>query len=681
MALTKVSYAMIQGAPVSVFDFLTEAQIANVEAGVVIDVIDAIDAAVAASRSVYFPPGVYGISRPIVLQRERMHLYGAGTVGPFNQTPPIGGFGGTTIEVMAGFTGTTLNGSTGSAAIWYQNPLGTWDDGFWIDGGVIENLTINCVNRGVEGIRLNRITQGQVLRNLVINDASVGIFGTHSGWLTEFDNVYIYQARIIGIRLFYAWNGCTFTNCTLYGGNTGTEVLLDIDSASYGNSWSGGAIEGGLVAVRLTEAQIAFHGTDFEAITYKFFEMRGLFSGSPPVLNFAAPTTTITGCTFVGVPSTAGIEMNGGVAEVHGNFFINNGAAPPPTVFCMHGVAAGDATVTGFEQQCIAESNNVARGWNNQLSTGIVFDRMTSILAGTTSVSKLQTGNTANRLPANTPYNAYLTGKSRAADAFGTAIATSPTFVTGWSARHLGDVETEVTDGLNAYVANHYNVATGLVTLEASDQGTGFTFGRAGVYANITDYRTVTTSYGALVDTINAGLRPLSDNTHRLGAASFRWSEVFAANGTINTSDIREKQQVRDLDAAELATAKQLKGMIKAFKWNEAVERKGDAARTHFGAMAQDVAAAFKANKLNPEQYGLFCKDVWHTLNGETVIVDEDGMASIIHHELDGEVVVCDEEGKLPEGAIQIVSKVQAEPHERLGLRYEQLLAFIIAAI
>jgi hypothetical protein len=46
-------------------------------------------------------------------------------------------------------------------------------------------------------------------------------------------------------------------------------------------------------------------------------------------------------------------------------------------------------------------------------------------------------------------------------------------------------------------------------------------------------------------------VRPGADNTQSLGAASYRWSVVYAGTGTINTSDEREKQQIANLDDAE----------------------------------------------------------------------------------------------------------------------------------
>jgi hypothetical protein len=57
---------------------------------------------------------------------------------------------------------------------------------------------------------------------------------------------------------------------------------------------------------------------------------------------------------------------------------------------------------------------------------------------------------------------------------------------------------------------------------------------------------------------------PGADNTWSNGFIGLRWSVIYAATGTINTSDIREKQQIRPLAEAELAVAKRLKSLIPA---------------------------------------------------------------------------------------------------------------------
>jgi hypothetical protein len=130
--------------------------------------------------------------------------------------------------------------------------------------------------------------------------------------------------------------------------------------------------------------------------------------------------------------------------------------------------------------------------------------------------------------------------------------------------------------------------------------------------------------------------RPFTDNVSALGTASFRYTVVYATTGTINTSDGNQKQQIAELTTAEQAVAKRIKSLIRTFKFNDAVEAKGDGARVHVGVIAQDVRDAFVAEGLDPTRYGLFCSDTW----------TEDSVE-----------------------------------HTRLGVRYDQLLAFVIAAI
>lgn len=152
-------------------------------------------------------------------------------------------------------------------------------------------------------------------------------------------------------------------------------------------------------------------------------------------------------------------------------------------------------------------------------------------------------------------------------------------------------------------------------------------------------YGTVLEARGSTKDLV-----PGVDNTWDFGDASFRWKEIFAGNGTINTSDGREKEQERALSVAELAVSSSLKGLIKAFKWTSAVELKGDGARWHFGVIAQDVKEAFEAQGLDGFDYGVLCYDEWDAE------FDDDG----------NEVS--------PAG-------------NRYGVRYNELLAFIIAGI
>lgn len=149
----------------------------------------------------------------------------------------------------------------------------------------------------------------------------------------------------------------------------------------------------------------------------------------------------------------------------------------------------------------------------------------------------------------------------------------------------------------------------------------------------------------------NSGtIRPGTDNTQTLGSSSYRWSVVYAGTGMINTSDAREKQDIREIDERERAVAVRIKGLLRAFRFRDAVESKGDGARIHFGVIAQEVKAAFESEGLGPFAYALLCYDEWPE-----------------------QLEVKDEEGRI----------VQAyrPAGNRYGVRYEELLAFIISAL
>ena len=111
------------------------------------------------------------------------------------------------------------------------------------------------------------------------------------------------------------------------------------------------------------------------------------------------------------------------------------------------------------------------------------------------------------------------------------------------------------------------------------------------------------------------GFAPSVDNAYVLGGPSNRWTTVYATTGTINTSDGRQKQQGRSLSDAERAVAIKVKGLIKTFKFNAAVEKKGDAARIHVGVYAQELSDAFASEGLDAADYGMFCYDELESTN------------------------------------------------------------------
>lgn len=102
---------------------------------------------------------------------------------------------------------------------------------------------------------------------------------------------------------------------------------------------------------------------------------------------------------------------------------------------------------------------------------------------------------------------------------------------------------------------------------------------------------------------------PGVDNDYSVGTGTNRTSVIYSATGTINTSDANEKTEIVDFSEAEKRVALRLKSKMKRFKFKDATVKKGENARYHFGAIAQEVKAAFEAEGLIAEEYGVFCSD------------------------------------------------------------------------
>tara|TARA_R110001606_G_scaffold95801_2_gene212199 strand:+ start:4463 stop:6031 length:1569 start_codon:yes stop_codon:yes gene_type:complete len=101
-----------------------------------------------------------------------------------------------------------------------------------------------------------------------------------------------------------------------------------------------------------------------------------------------------------------------------------------------------------------------------------------------------------------------------------------------------------------------------------------------------------------------------------LGASSNRFKTIYSQNALNTSSDRTLKQSIEELNEAELRVAQSCKGLIRKFKWNKSVQKKGvDGSRYHVGVMAQDLEAAFSNEGLNAEEYGMFERNEEGTLS------------------------------------------------------------------
>ena len=161
------------------------------------------------------------------------------------------------------------------------------------------------------------------------------------------------------------------------------------------------------------------------------------------------------------------------------------------------------------------------------------------------------------------------------------------------------------------------------------------------------------------------------DNSIDLGQSNCRWDDVHATNGTIQTSDQNEKQDIASLTTAEMTAAKAISKLFKTYKWKDKVVAKGDAARTHTGVIAQEVQTAMSDAGLDASKYAFWCSDTWWETSTEVAAVEADEEAGIEAKDAYTRIDTYKTAEEAPEGATQ---------RTRLGVRYAELLAFVGAA-
>ena len=160
-----------------------------------------------------------------------------------------------------------------------------------------------------------------------------------------------------------------------------------------------------------------------------------------------------------------------------------------------------------------------------------------------------------------------------------------------------------------------------------------------------------------------------SDNEVDVGSSTNRFDDVHATNGTIQTSDQNDKQDIASATTKELNVAKKLSALFKTFRWKDKVAEKGDKARTHSGIIAQEIQSAFSAEGLDASDYGLFISNTWW------------------EKEISVDAVKADEEKGIEAKDAYTYRDTKKEKTDgytertRLGVRYPELFSFIFSSI
>ena len=270
-----------------------------------------------------------------------------------------------------------------------------------------------------------------------------------------------------------------------------------------------------------------------------------------------------------------------------------------------------------------------------------------SIIAGSTHLARVNFGDNSSETVGQLAYsngNNSMRFTTNSAEAM--RIDSSGNLLVGKTATGLATVGTQIqtAGGVYSTVASERAFIGNRTTSDGSIielRKDNATIGSIGSIAS--DLFIAESNSGLRFDGENNQILPSSttastDGTCNLGAGSARFKDIYATNGTIQTSDANEKQDVAELNEAERRVAVAAKGLLRKFRWIDSVEAKGDEARIHFGIIAQDLQAAFEAEGLDAGRYAMFIHSTW-----------------------------TDEE--------------TGEERSRMGVRYSELLAFIIAAL
>ncbi|HID1691130.1 TPA: tail fiber domain-containing protein [Escherichia coli] len=115
-------------------------------------------------------------------------------------------------------------------------------------------------------------------------------------------------------------------------------------------------------------------------------------------------------------------------------------------------------------------------------------------------------------------------------------------------------------------------------------------------------------------DGTNIRFHPLVDATGYIGQPSFRFNTIYATNSTINTSDKRDKCNIRSISDAEVNAFYEIGQLDSVWQWIEKYQTEGDGARLHSGPTVQDAIEIMNKYGLDWSSYSAFCFDEWEEI-------------------------------------------------------------------
>lgn len=211
--------------------------------------------------------------------------------------------------------------------------------------------------------------------------------------------------------------------------------------------------------------------------------------------------------------------------------------------------------------------------------------------------------------------------------------------------------------------------------------GNNFTAYTTEFYLNLSD-----SNYGIQLSSTGTRFAPRTDALISCGSGGYRWTQVFAVNSTIGTSDKRKKTNIRQISPIEIKAFYEIAMLNSVWQWLDKYQTEGDDARLHSGPTVQDAIEIMDNYGLDWTNYSCFCHtvqdavpavveswcDEYRTIPARAAIYEDDGVT--IRQEAE------DERVELVRAAGSRIVK-EAEPAvDEYAFRKEELLFWITRA-